>query len=335
MTLFNVRQALATLGLFVCTAAVRVQHANPRPPSGLQAASRVWASLNSDKAANAATNFVLIFQGNHAFAPMLESWLCNTVHMAGLHKRTLLVMTDESGYSRLVGNRYGVAVGLADAGDPSLLHDMAYGTVGYWKLTQARVKLLHQLLSAGIPFMNWEPDAFWARNPLADWSLLAARTDIVIASDGPDELAFGLMLVRANPRTRRLFHKLSYQLLHSLRALNGRDNADNVSYSSDFQEQKLLKRLLVGGFANATYTLLPQCLYPTGKWYRVDESAKLRHACIASHGPPIVINNNWIVGNDRKVERAKQWGHWFVDGQGRCDEDAVVAAIAQHTAHPI
>lgn len=340
MNLLNVRRALCVgISLLLYAAgAVRVPRAARGTPalaprSGLQVASALWANLTTHSAADPAQNFILIFQGNHAFVPMIHSWLCNTARMAGVHERTLLVMTDETGYARLENNAYGVAVALADAGDPGLLHDMTYGTVGYWKLTLARVNLLRQLLHAGIPFMNWEPDAFWARNPLQDWTLLAARTDIVIASDGPDELAFGLMLVRPNLRTKRVFHKLSHQLQRSLRVLDGRSNADNVTYSPDFQEQKLLKRMLLGGYANITYTLLPQCLYPTGKWYQVTESEKLRRDCVASHGAPIVINNNWIVGNNRKVERAIKWGHWFAEN-GQCDESAVATAIARYTLHP-
>lgn len=304
------------------------------PPSGLQAASQVWANVKANSA-DPAQAFVLIFQGNHAFAPMLESWLCNTARMAGVHQRTLLVMTDEAGYRLMADNKYSVAVGLNDASDPTLQQDMTYGTAGYWKLTLARVNLLHQLLNAGISFMNWEPDAFWARNPLQDWTLLAPSTDIVIAPDGDDELAFGMMLMRANLRTRRVFHKLAHQLQRSLKILDGRSSADNITYSNDLQEQKQLKRLLQTGYANATYTLLSQCLYPTGKWYEVEAFEPRRRACIASHGPPIVINNNWIVGNDRKVERAMRWGHWFVGANGRCNERAVSDAIALHTLHPM
>eukprot|EP00563_Minutocellus_polymorphus_P018407 CAMPEP_0197724438 /NCGR_PEP_ID=MMETSP1434-20131217/6362_1 /TAXON_ID=265543 /ORGANISM="Minutocellus polymorphus, Strain CCMP3303" /LENGTH=68 /DNA_ID=CAMNT_0043309799 /DNA_START=13 /DNA_END=219 /DNA_ORIENTATION=+ len=33
----------------------------------------------------------------------------------------------------------------------------------------------------------------------------------------------------------------------------------------------------------------------------------------------MVIQNNWICGNDKKIERAKEWGHWFLsDDENRC-----------------
>eukprot|EP01084_Bolivina_argentea_P037467 69313_1 len=50
--------------------------------------------------------------------------------------------------------------------------------------------------------------------------------------------------------------------------------------------------------------------YANGKWY---DEQKLRTDDI------IWIHNNWIAGNDNKMERAKKWNHWFLNHQnGMC-----------------
>jgi hypothetical protein len=48
-----------------------------------------------------------------------------------------------------------------------------------------------------------------------------------------------------------------------------------------------------------------------GVWY---SNAKVR----AQHPTPSVILNNWIIGNDKKIERAKKWRHWFLDSKNQC-----------------
>jgi UDP-arabinose 4-epimerase len=33
---------------------------------------------------------------------------------------------------------------------------------------------------------------------------------------------------------------------------------------------------------------------------------------------PMVILNNWIIGNDAKKKRAQRWGHWYLSDDGKC-----------------
>ena len=48
--------------------------------------------------------------------------------------------------------------------------------------------------------------------------------------------------------------------------------------------------------------------FPNGLWYqgKVDSDN------------PVVIQNNYIKGNDRKIERAKKFGHWFLGVDDEC-----------------
>ena len=60
--------------------------------------------------------------------------------------------------------------------------------------------------------------------------------------------------------------------------------------------------------------MLPKSKYVSGRWYDGgvrQDSAEVR-AYVRQHGVPYVINNNWIIGNENKIKRAKRWGHWFL-----------------------
>jgi len=307
------------------------------------AARRLWSAL---PAMPESQRYVMIMQGNGAMAPMVHNWMCNTKHMTGVHERTLIVMSDTAGFSALAGNPYNVAVAEMQLPDRGLAQSLNFGTYGYWKLTAARMQMLNDLISAGIPFLNWEPDAIWLRSPLDDAELAAAATsvDLAISSDideaGSRYLAVGFMFVKPNARTEQLFSKLVSTLDNNIRnlgphALNddvgqkvgdAGDVTDVIRSPKPLGEQVILEGLLKDGYANATHHALSPCVYASGLWYRPNEDAKRRN-CILKHGVPVLINNNWIIGNDAKIERSKAWGHWFIENDGACDADRVAKAM--------
>jgi hypothetical protein len=57
---------------------------------------------------------------------------------------------------------------------------------------------------------------------------------------------------------------------------------------------------------------LPREYFVPGVYYNDPEYA-------ATITNPKVILNNWIVGTDKKIERAKKWKHWFLAEDGQCD----------------
>lgn len=52
----------------------------------------------------------------------------------------------------------------------------------------------------------------------------------------------------------------------------------------------------------------PQKFVP-GIWYKDEEFRQ-------SHSRPWVIQNNWLVGNEEKIKRAKKWKQWFLSETG-------------------
>ena len=292
------------------------------------AARRLWSAL---PAMPESQRYVMIMQVNGAMAPMVHNWMCNTKHMTGVHERTLIIMSDTAGYRALAGNPYNVTVAEMQLPDRGLAQSQNYGTYGYWKLTAARVQTFNDLISAGIPFLNCEPDAIWLRSPLNDAELAAAATsdDLAISSDidkaGTRYLAVGFMFVKPNARTEQLFSKLVSTLDNNIRNLGPHALNDDVG-GNNLGEQNILEGLLKDGYANATHHALSPCVYASGLWYEPNEDARRRN-CILKHGVPVLINNNWIIGNDAKNERSKAWGHWFIGNDRACDTGRVAKAM--------
>lgn len=266
--------------------------------------------------------FLLIMVGNGALVDMFRSWLCNTKHMRDVHRRTLILMTDRAGYIGLVKNEHRVHVVDSSLNDTSLEADMSFGTEAYWRITERRVRILGVVLRAGISFLNVEPDAVWAKNPLLDPRLTSSPRDIILTVEFTADIefmfAFGFLLVRSNRRTNALFSELEEKLSASIASMRDRhhDQGEYV-WANELQEQEVLKRLVQSNDHNVTYSCLDQCSYASGRWYIKND---LRKYCRDTAGIPYIINNNWIVGNKAKTDRAKHWGHWFLDDDQECKQ---------------
>ena len=70
-----------------------------------------------------------------------------------------------------------------------------------------------------------------------------------------------------------------------------------------------MTRLIAESHKNVTW--LDACHFARGEWYT---DSKFRLSCPF----PKVLQNNYIVGKEEKVRRAKEWGHWFLSDEGLC-----------------
>ncbi|VDI71103.1 Hypothetical predicted protein [Mytilus galloprovincialis] len=85
-------------------------------------------------------------------------------------------------------------------------------------------------------------------------------------------------------------------------------------------DQVYLNRLVLNKYGGMEATMMPFSEFPDGKWFTASESQR-----ISWH--PYVIHNNWIIGREEKMKRAKQWGHWFIKDNGECDDEQVKKII--------
>jgi hypothetical protein len=54
-------------------------------------------------------------------------------------------------------------------------------------------------------------------------------------------------------------------------------------------------------------------------WYEKRTFESTHTSCC---GIPRISNKNWTTGNTAKMDRAKQWGHWFFDEDKECKQHA-------------
>ena len=297
-------------------------------------ASRVRQRTRSGLLSGIDRSFLLVMMGNKAFVPFVQSWLCNTAHMEGVHERTLLLFTDD-GHRALQFNDYGVAyVGSVSANlTHELSEDMSFGTYGYWRLVQLRVHVVASLLRAGIPFLLCEPDALWVQNPLHDRALYSSA-EMVYFSDNGQIPGFGFMRLWPTHNIVTLFASLEMEF--------GRQMPSPLTETSTeivvTPEQDILYSLLMHqGWLDRIERLRPT-KYVSGTWYAQEtihfktggqwieiHGYQVRKDCKAE-GMPYVINNNWAVANDVKISRAKRWGHWFLQNEsaGTCRNSSML-----------
>ena len=267
--------------------------------------------------------FVLLMEFSAGSIEIAYSWLCNTRSMQNVHNVTMMV-TDDVGFAQmqsfLRAQNWPVSPTLMRSGLPRRYQaSWDYGTKGYWITTQYRVHTVCALLHSGVNVFIAEPDALWVKNPLLDSDLMHTGAEVAALSDGNGgTVGFGFLFIQSTNATQDLFSKLRDIFDDSLAKVISAQPADTVGVEA---EQWILTRLLRSATQSGTLRMhrLDRCRYPDGQWYdggRQTESPETyRSHCAESGGSAaiVVLQNNWIVGNDAKKSRARRWGHWFLE----------------------
>lgn len=246
---------------------------------------------------------VMIQMLNDGFVDMTKSWVCNVRIYPGLLENVLFIATDESSYNELksFNNSLHVIKILYDA--PKKL---SYGDHDYFSFMLFRTELLIKLLEREVPIFLIESDAVWLDDPTS--LVLSTPGDIVTMSDTlPPRtvLQGGFQLLRPTAPTVSVWKKLLHQFEDVLQ------QADKDKYLGDGGSEQLMLDKLIRREPELKVSWLPREYFVPGIYYRDPKFA-------ASITNPKVILNNYIVGIDKKIERAKQWNHWFLNDDGSC-----------------
>jgi hypothetical protein len=260
---------------------------------------------------------ILFSYGNRDYLPFHLHWLCNTAAWAGVHARTLLVVDDE--YSRAAIHRLSPDAHVHIL--PSMHHHKGFYSKGYRKLTIQRVKILVDLLRSGRGVVMFEGDAVWARNILTDPNLTDTRRehDVAFYRDGVGGwmIGAGLMGMKGGRGPAlRMWERVLAQLSTDMQPYEHLPDSTVISKTTAKHEQDILREDVIPSMLQSGELKsidLDRCLYVSGLWYR--DPAEHRARCGAT--VPYVLNNNYIIGNARKQERAQKHGHWFLNGS-RC-----------------
>ncbi|XP_060568854.1 uncharacterized protein LOC132727402 [Ruditapes philippinarum] len=258
-------------------------------------------------------NTVLVSVVNDAYLPFAYSWLCNTKHM-NIHKSVLVITTDNESKMKLNKDWPEVSVFHITLDIPK--GDQEYSHVGYVKIMIRRTEIILSLLKAKIDLLLLEFDYVWFTNPIYGFQRQAGVDMLVnpVSNTGGSVFNGGLLYMFATERTQALWTMLTAMMKTLEQSL--KNKSDKMAISEGDNDQTYLSKLIRERYANITYNLLTLDKYSDGQWYSKseDERRKLR---------PLVISNNWIIGNKNKISRAKKWNHWFLKSDGTCDVETV------------
>ena len=248
--------------------------------------------------------------------------------MEGVHERTLFLFTDDGDMAIRASQFTRVHAVQVDRNLANEFQaDQDYDTYGYWKLVQVRVQAIVNIMKADIPILICEPDALWVKSPLKDPALTTGTADLVGFDDNSGVPGFGFLRVRTTAGVKALFDEMerrySSQMPQNPPPLTS-------AFNPGAGEQDILHGLIADRqskpWKDLQFQMLPGTKYASGKWYDGGRGGdgKAERENARKEGVPFVINNNWIVGNQPKIVRAKRWGHWFLqdDTAGTCKDVA-------------
>ncbi|KAK3086024.1 hypothetical protein FSP39_012313 [Pinctada imbricata] len=256
--------------------------------------------------------FVMMTLLNKAFLPFALSWLCNTKYM-DVHKHVLFLTTDTQTDAMLRHHWPDVTSVVLHGVDSK--RNESYSQVGYVKLMVKRTIAILSILEANTAVFLFEVDCLWKRNPLP---FLQSQNlvDIVATKVSKEEfvVAGGFLYLFPTNSTKQLWGALTKRLLVLFDKI--RFLSPETSVSEGDNDQQYLSILIGKNYVGIRYKLLFDEEFPDGSWYNLTLAER-------SAMNPYIINNNWLVGNYEKIERAQRWRHWFIRKDFTCDEQNI------------
>ena len=215
--------------------------------------------------------------------------------------KVLIITTDEDIKNRI--HQLWPEINIVSISGMPLNGDQAYSHVGYVRLTNFRAHVLLELLLINQEIFLFEVDALWIKNPVPVLSKVVGY-DILAnpVSERPGLTAIGFLYMfptKATISTWKELNKKLYELDKKIKSL-----PPGKLISEGDNDQIYLSGLVNKRIDGLTKKVLPLSEYSDGKWYNMPETKR-------NISDPYVINNNWIIGNDKKISRAKEWDIGF------------------------
>ncbi|KAK3099165.1 hypothetical protein FSP39_000426, partial [Pinctada imbricata] len=250
---------------------------------------------------------------NNAFLPFAYSWFCNTKPM-GIHDQVLVIAADYETEQELRKNVPSIEVvsvtGYKVKGSQNFTH------AGYVRLGIKRTEMVKWILNENIGIFIIEFDCLWVKNPIAkmkSYNNYDLTITQVIGRE-PGNVAIGFYYMSPSDRMKKLWNELDRRLKVLDAKLQKLPSGKKVHYEDN--DQTYLHKLLDEKYGGVRMKIVSQYEFPDGKWYGFTKAEREKYR-------PYIINNNWLIGTDTKIQRAKTWGHWFLKSDGTCDEDQV------------
>lgn len=267
---------------------------------------------------------------NEAFIDTALSWLCN-VDAGGFRPPGIVwIATDKKTYDSLNGISETNAIHIQDMqGGKS---HSKFGTPGYWLLMLERVYLVRDILDHGCTVFLFETDQVWMRDPIPylDRILNEGRSiDLIGTLDGTKEVAGNFLLFRPTLPMRKVYGEVSrlFELEYN-RKIKMTTQPNFKTYMNN--DQSILSKLILYDLKfraefPVIFRILDTDLFVCGKWY---DGLNGTYSSARSRSP-IIINNNFVSGIEKKTDRLKRFGHWFIIN-GSCNPNVVRIALREN-----
>ena len=229
---------------------------------------------------------VLLSTTNMGFLDFTHN-LLESIRRLGALPYTVIIAEDETVYKPLL-NISGVKIVQADTNSSSGKLD--FRTPEYNKLVGKRPQHILNLLHQGYDVLYSDADTVWLQNPFPYFN--GDEYDIFVQMDDQHVYCTGFIYYRSNNKTMELMVKMITYLMGEA---YGKENDQKVFNAIQGTMKDLkLKSLNTSLFLSGEN-------YFKEEWRREHPEAK-----------PVMLHNNFVVGHDKKVNRFKQLGMWYV-----------------------
>jgi len=291
----TLRSVLLLFALHVCATCTKIMQPSWARGSSTFS-SQVLSSSDLRLAWETQKEYGLIFlmYVDTGFISMTRNWLCHTP--TNVIKHTHFIVSDSQVRTALksFGARNFVVLRQLRSSLGS-----QYGQKTYYETIALRGRVVNQLLHHGIRIWIVESDSIWFGDPSPVLHRFHNQ-DVIAGQDGDGLLdrypEGGFLFLNSTVKARALSDALLSWQIEVLRYMHESEVGD--AGNEMLQLPRLLAQL------NCSWSFFPESLFVSGRWY---SSETLR-----SQTTPLVIQNNWLVGVQPKVERAKLWGHWHL-----------------------
>lgn len=270
-----------------------------------------------------------------AFLETALSWLCN-VDAGGFRPPGIVWITaDIETYNTLnvITDTHAIHIEDMQGGKSN----SGFGTPGYWLLMLERVYIVRDILERGCTVFLFETDQVWLRDPIPylDRILNEGRSiDLVGTLDGTKEIAGNFLLFRPTLTMRKVYREVSrlFELEYNRKIVVRPAQYSKIPNSKLYinNDQSILSKLVLYDVKfrvqfPITLRLLDTDLFVCGKWY---DGLNGPYSSARSRSP-IIINNNFVSGIEKKTARLKRFGHWFIKN-GSCNTRMVRTAMDEN-----
>mmetsp|Transcript_39941 Transcript_39941/g.158965 ORF Transcript_39941/g.158965 Transcript_39941/m.158965 type:complete len:683 (-) Transcript_39941:3005-5053(-) len=268
--------------------------------------------------------FLMLSLYNEYFIIWLRNFLCNVELLKIRPKQIALVTNDKKAHEQMQTVEGVHSVYLKFPGGEASRGN-TFSTPGYIELMLNRARLVLELLRHGVTTLLVDLDQTWLEDPMPWVKQLADKSgvDVVGTITTQNELAGNFLYFLPTTGAVNMYKEV---VRHFEKAFKDKNIADDslgnrkVSLPND---QTLITSIALRN-KECELELLDRFQFCDGRWYKgaySNDTVSLR---------PVMINNNFVEGNQEKIHRAVGFGHMFYNNEtNKCNPPERLRAYYQ------